>query len=48
MQFVFGVMLGIVGTLVVVDPSMMSNIFHYLGDAVNNEELRSELTKPIK
>ena len=44
MQFVGGVVIGIVGTLIVNDPSMMSEIFHWLGDAVNNEEIRNELS----
>ncbi len=44
MQFVGGIVIGIVGTLIVNDPGMMSEIFHWLGDAVNNEEIRNELS----
>ena len=38
MQFVMGLALGVCGTLVYFDPSMMADTFHWLGDFVSSNK----------
>ena len=44
MQFAGGVIVGIVGTLIVNDPTMLSDVLRWLADTVSNEEIRNELS----
>ena len=38
MQLVMGIALGVVGTMVYFDPSMMADTFHWLGDLVSENK----------
>ncbi len=38
MQLVMGIALGICGTMVYFDPSMMADTFHWLGDLVSENK----------
>ena len=48
MNFVFGAIAGTVVTVFVMDPALLSSIFHYMGDLVSNKELHDAVTNPGK
>ena len=48
MNFVFGAVAGAVVTVFVMDPALLSSIFHYMGDLVSNKELHDAVTNPGK
>ena len=48
MNFVFGALTGAAVAVFVMDPAMLGNIFHYLGDLVTNKEFKDVVTNPGK